>query len=187
MTSLPAVALSLVSPVSLCLVRHLYVLNPSSGLTLRICSSPEGSTTYFPSELEIFFPLEKLVAFSRRWWQLWADLCWLVAVANLLLAQALPKNTSSKKSAHLSYLGAKNAVVENDKHASTFSHSKWIFIMMPFSENSCRLLQKRVYGFPLLTRLKIKVTASYYIKYFAWQMPKLPFDLLEKKLASCKV
>ena len=36
-------------PVSLCFVRHLYVLNPSSAVTLRIWSSPEGSTTYLPS------------------------------------------------------------------------------------------------------------------------------------------
>ena len=50
MTSFPAVALSLVSPVRRCLVRHLYVLKPSSGLTLRICSSPDGRTTYLPSK-----------------------------------------------------------------------------------------------------------------------------------------
>ena len=33
----------------LCLVRHLYVLNPSSAETFLIWSSPLGKTTYFPS------------------------------------------------------------------------------------------------------------------------------------------
>ena len=49
MTRRPLVADSLVSPVSLCLVRHWYVLYPSSGPTSRMWSSPDGSTRYFPS------------------------------------------------------------------------------------------------------------------------------------------
>ena len=48
-TSLPAVALRRVSPVSRCLVRQRYDLYPSSGATSRMCSSPEGSTMYLPS------------------------------------------------------------------------------------------------------------------------------------------
>ena len=50
-TSFPAVALNLVSPVRRCLVRHWYVFFPSSLLTFLICSSPDGKTTYFPSYL----------------------------------------------------------------------------------------------------------------------------------------
>ena len=51
MTSLPAVALNLVSPVRRCFVRHWYVFLPSSLFTFLICSSPDGKTTYFPSSL----------------------------------------------------------------------------------------------------------------------------------------
>ena len=50
-TSFPAVALNLVSPVRRCLVRHWYVFFPSSLFTFLICSSPDGKTTYFPSYL----------------------------------------------------------------------------------------------------------------------------------------
>ena len=51
-TSFPAVALNLVSPVRRCLVRHWYVFFPSSLLTFLICSSSDGKTTYFPSCLK---------------------------------------------------------------------------------------------------------------------------------------